>query len=276
MRPHLQRTNARALLIAVAVLAATATFFLGIWVGRRPGQRGAAMEAMAKIESARVDAIESATAPPIAGKTPISGANRLKEFKATLGEAAEKLSTEERKPLLAAQELVARIQPQMAEYETTLKALAEARYVAPASVKTQDELKARRALVQRFDDANEALVRYFKNAERDYRDALGKLGVTENLKQGVLDGFRRGGNFDLNLKIHESNRQLAASMQEMLKLLNREWGAWRTDERGAAIFDHEDAVKEFETLQGELTAAAAKHDAAEKKLIERAAKGARP
>ena len=41
-------------------------------------------------------------------------------------------------------------------------------------------------------------------------------------------------------------------MLEMLKLLDREWSAWRTDERGAAIFDHEDAVKEFETLQGEL------------------------
>jgi hypothetical protein len=78
------------------------------------------------------------------------------------------------------------------------------------------------------------------------------------------------------LKIHESNRQLAASMLEMLKLLEREWGAWRTDERGAAIFDHEDAVKEFETLQGELTAAAGRHDAAERKMIERAAKSQKP
>ena len=258
---------------AIALLI---TFALGFWIGRGSADSSAAKEARAKIESARLEAIESSALPPTDGRASMSGANRLKEFKATLGEAAGKLSLEERKPLLAAQELVARIQPQMAEYESTLKALAEARYVAPASIKTQDELKTRRELVQRFDDANEALVRYFKNAERDYRDALGKLGVADNLKEGVLAGFRRGGNFDLNLKIHESNRQLAASMQEMLKLFNREWGAWRTDERGAAIFDQEDAVKEFETLQGELTAAAARHDSAEKKLIERAAKGARP
>lgn len=231
---------------------------------------------MAKIESARVEAIEASADPQTDGSGSMTGARRLKEFKSTLEEAAGKLNPEERKPLLAAQELVARIQPQMAEYEATMKALAEARYVAPASIKTVEELKDRRALVQRFDDANEALIRYFKNAERDYRDALGKLGVADNLKQGVLEGFRRGGNFELNLKIHESNRQLAVSMQEMLKLLNREWGAWRTDERGAAIFDHEDAVKEFETLQGELTAAAARHDAAEKKLIERAAKSQKP
>lgn len=231
---------------------------------------------MAQIELARAAAIESSILPPKDGRAAMTGASRLQDFKVTLGEAAEKMSPEERKPLLAAQELVARIQPQMAEYETTMKALAEARYVAPASIKTQEELKARRALVQRFDDSNEALIRYFKNAENDYRDALGKLGVADNLKAGVLDGFRKGGNFDLNLKIHESNRQLAASMQEMLKLLNREWDAWRTDERGAAIFDHEDAVKEFETLQGELTAAASRHDAAEKKLIERAAKSQKP
>ena len=260
------------LLVRIAgILALLMVFAAGVWVGRRTAPPAGAGEAMAKIESERGQAIEAAALSQTAGRAPISGANRLKQFKATLKEAAEKLSEEERKPLLAARELVARMQPQMAEYETTLKALADARYVAPASIKTQDDLKARRSLVKRFSEANEALIRYFENAERDYRAALDKLGVADNLKEGVLDGFRRGGNFDLNLKIHESNRQLAASMQEMLKLLDREWGAWRTDERGAAIFDREDAVKEFETLQGDLTAAAVRHEAAEKKLIERAA-----
>ncbi|MEO7318503.1 MAG: hypothetical protein ABIZ56_05905 [Chthoniobacteraceae bacterium] len=260
------------LLVRIAgILALLMVFAAGVWVGRRSLRPSGAGEAMAKIESERVQAIEAVVLSQTAGRAPISGADRLKQFRATLKEAAEKLSEDERKPLLAARELVARVQPQMAEYETTLKALADARYVAPASIKTQDDLKARRSLVKRFSEANEALIRYFENAERDYRAALDKLGVADNLKQGVLDGFRRGGNFDLNLKIHESNRQLAASMQEMLKLLDREWGGWRTDERGAAIFDREDAVKEFETVQGDLTAAAVRHEAAEKKLIERAA-----
>ena len=259
-----------------SLLLLVAVFSLGFWEGRRSMKPSGASEAMAKIETARVQAIEAAAAPPAGGSPPMSGANRLKAFKTTLREAAEKLNGDERKPLLAAREIVGRIQPQMAEYETTLKALADARYVAPASIKTQDELKARKSLVKRFNESNEALIRYFENAERDYRAELDKVGVAEELKQGVLEGFRRGGNFDLNLKIHESNRQLAASMQEMLKLLDREWTSWRTDERGVVIFDHEDAVKEFETLQGELTAAAARHDAAEKKLIERAAKSQKP
>ena len=266
----------RVLAIFAGVLALSVVFALGVWVGRRSAKPNEAREALAKIETARVEAVEASSVPPLAGKVQQSGADRLKDFKATLGAAAEKMSADERKPLLAAQELVARIQPQMAEYEKSLKALSEARYVAPASIKTQEELRARAALVQRFNDANEKLVRYFKNAERDYRAALDKLGVAENLKEGVMTGFRRGGNFDLNLKIHESNRQLAASMQEMLKLLDREWTAWRTNEKGEVIFDHEDAVKEFETLQGELTAAAARHEAAEKKLIERAAKSRKP
>ena len=245
-------------------------------MGRRSIKASRTSEAMAKIESARANVVESAASTPAVGLAPVSGASRLKEFKATLGEAAGKMSTEERKPLLAAQELVARVQPKMAEYETTLKTLSDARYVAPASIKTQEDLKARRSLVKRFNESNEALIRYFQNAESDYRAALDKLGVAINLKEGVLAGFRRGGNFDLNLKIHESNRQLAASMLEMLKLLDREWGFWRTNERGAAIFDHEDAVKEFETLQGELTAAASRHEAAERMLIERAAKSQKP
>ena len=266
----------RVLAIFAGILALSVVFALGVWVGRRSAKPNEAKEALAKIETARVEAVEASSVPPLAGKVQQSGADRLKDFKATLGEAAGKMSADERKPLLAAQELVARIQPQMAEYEKSLKALSEARYVAPASIKSQDELRARAALVQRFNDANEKLVRYFKNAERDYRAALDKLGVADNLKEGVMTGFRRGGNFDLNLKIHESNRQLAASMQEMLKLLDREWTAWRTNEKGEVIFDHEDAVKEFETLQGELTASAARHEAAEKKLIERAAKSKKP
>lgn len=264
------------LAIIAGFLALAILFSLGVWVGRRSAKSGDANEAMAKIESARVQAIEAAAVPSNAGRNAMSGARRLQEFVATLGEAAGKMGADDRKPLLAARELVARVQPQMAEYETTLKALADARYVAPASIKSQDELNTRMALVQRFREANEALIRYFENAERDYRVALDKLGVAEKLKEGVLAGFRHGGNFDLNLKIHESNRQLAASMLEMLKLLDREWGSWRTDERGAAIFDREDAVKEFETLQGELTAAAARHEAAERKMVERAARIRKP
>ena len=275
MRPGIHLSD-RLLAICAGVLALLIVFAAGVLVGRRSVKPGAASEAMAKIENARVQVVEAAAAPAVVGKPPMSGADRLREFKTALREAAGKLNGDERKPLLAARELVAQVQPPMAEYETTLKALADARYVAPASIKTQDDLKARKSLVKRFNESNEALIRYFQNAERDYRAALDKLGVAENVKAGVIDGFRRGGNFDLNLKIHESNRQLAASMFEMLKLLDREWGSWRTDERGAAIFDHEDAVKEFETLQGELTAAAARHEAAERKLIERAAKSRKP
>ena len=270
------RFSDRRLAIIAGLIAIAGVFSLGVWVGRRSVKASRASEAMARIESARLQVVESAAALANPGGPPASGANRLKEFKATLREAAGKLNGDERKPLLAARELVSRVQPQMAEYETTLKALADARYVAPASIKTQDELKARRSLVKRFNEANEALIHYFENAERDYRAALEKLGVTDNVKRDVLAGFRRGGDFDLNLKIHESNRQLAASMLEMLKLLDREWSAWRTNERGAAIFDHEDSVKEFETLQGELTAAAARHEAAERALIERAATSRKP
>ena len=259
----------RALATVAGVLVIAGVFSLGVWVGRRSVKSSSTTEAFAKIESAPTETIEASTAPS-------SGANRLKEFKATLGAAADKMSETERRPLRAAQELVARMQPQMAAYEVSLAALSKARYVAPASIGTRDEIGARVALVQRFSDANEAMVRYFKNAERDYAAMLDELRVVDNLKEGVMDGFRRGGNFDLNLKIHESNSQLAKSMQEMLKLLDREWGAWRTNEKGDVIFDREDAVKEFETLQGELTAAAKSHEAAEKKLIERAAKTRKP
>jgi len=59
---------------------------------------------------------------------------------------------------------------------------------------------------------------------------------------------------------------------EMLKLLGREWDSWRTNDQNEVIFDHEDAVKEFETLQGQLTAAARRHEGAEKELLERTAK----
>ncbi len=271
MRAHLHRANGRALTIVAVVLTIAGVFALGVWAGRRSVGSSRKSEAFARIEDARVRAIEASSLPPLAGKEEASGADRLKGFKNALGEAAKKMDASERKPLLAAQDLIARIQPQMAEYEASLTALRKAGFVAPATLKTQDEIRARGGLVQRFNEANGALIRYFKNVERDYRAALDQMGVAGDVKESVLAGFRRGGNFDLNLKIHESNRQLAASMQEMLKLLSREWGAWRTNEKGEIIFDREDAVKEFETFQGELTAAAARHEDAERKLMERAA-----
>jgi len=258
------RSNRRSPTIVVAALALAGGFLLGVWVGRYSVRLSSSAEA-------RTQAITSASHPLAANATP-SGANRLEEFKTTLGAEAQKLSAEERKPLTAAQEVVARIQPQMAEYEAALNALSQASFVSPGTIKTPEELRARVDLVERFQKANEALAIYFQTAETGYRAALDKMGVAEKLKAGAIEGFSHGGNFDLNFKIHESNRRLAKSMLEMLKLLSREWGSWRTNDQNEVIFDREDAVKEFETLQGQLTAAARRHEAAEKDLLERTAK----
>jgi hypothetical protein len=258
------RSTGRSPTIFGGALALAAAFLLGIVVGRYSVKLSSSAEA-------RTQAITSASHPLAANATP-SGANRLEEFKSTLGAAAQKLSAEERKPLVAAQEVVARIQPQMTEYEAALNALSQASFVSPGTIKTEEELRARGELVERFQKANESLAVYFQTAEASYRAALDKLGVAEKLKAGAIEGFQRGGNFDLNFKIHEANRRLASSMLEMLKLLGREWDSWRTNDQNEVIFDHEDAVKEFETLQGQLTAAARRHEAAEKELIERTAK----
>jgi hypothetical protein len=263
----------RAIAIVLGAVALGGAFGVGVWVGRLSMKPHASGEALAKIESARIKAVKAATQPlgETAGQQ--SSAQRLEEFRVTLGEAAKNLNAEERKPLQAAQQLVARIQPQMREYEAALKALTVAGFVSPMTLKTQDDIRTRGALVKRFQAANEALADYFKNAEGNYRTALDKLGVNEKMRESVLVGFRRGGNFDLNLEIHEANRQLATTMLEMLKLLSDEWGAWRTNDANEVIFDHVEAVKEFEMLQGQLTFAATRQDAAQKKLIERAGKG---
>jgi hypothetical protein len=131
------------------------------------------------------------SASSLAENSTPSGANRLEEFKSTLGAAAEKLNAEERKPLEAAQSEVARIQPQMTEYEAALKALSEASFVSPGTIETEEELRARGKLVERFQRANEALAVYFQTAEANYRAALDKLGVPEKLK-AVRSGFTRG------------------------------------------------------------------------------------
>jgi hypothetical protein len=259
-----QRSHSRLPALFTGAIALVAAFFLGVWVGRYSAKLSGSAEA-------RTQTITSASHPLVANASP-TGANRLEEFKSTLGAAAQKLSAEERKPLVAAQEVVARIQPQMSEYEAALNALSQASFVSPGTIKTEEELRARGELVERFQKANEALAVYFQTAEANYRAALDKMGVAEKLKAGAIEGFQRGGNFDLNFKIHEANRRLASSMLEMLKLLGREWASWRTNDQNEVIFDHEDAVKEFETLQGQLTAAARRHEAAEKELIERTAK----
>ena len=258
------RSTGRSPRIVVRTVALAVAFLLGVLVGRYSVK-------LSPSADARTQAITSAS-HPLAGNATPSGANRLEEFKSTLGAEAQKLNAEERKPLVAAQETVARIQPQMAEYEAALSALSKASFVSPGTIDTEEELRSRGELVERFQKANEALTIYFQTAEASYRAALDKMGVPEKLKAGAIEGFRHGGNFDLNFKIHESNRRLAASMLEMLKLLGREWGSWRTNDQNEVIFDHEDAVKEFETLQGQLTAAARRHEAAEKELLERTAK----
>ena len=228
-------------------------------------------KAVATIEAARDEVIESTFREQATGPSAPAAEHPLENFKDTLGDVAARMNAEERKPLLAAQQLVARIQPKTAEYESAFKALSDAGFVAPATIRSMEELRQRGALVQRLGIANDALLEYFRNAEPNYRKALEELGVEATMKKGVLTAFRRG-NFDLSLKIHEANRRLTETMLELLKLLSREWGSWKTNESGEVIFDRQEAVHEFESLQAQLAKAAAARATAEKELIQRAQK----
>jgi hypothetical protein len=81
-RSCLQRSSSRSSATLAGTIALAAAFFLGVWVGRYSAKLSGSAEA-------RTQTITSASHPLAANATP-SGANRLEEFKSTLGAEAQK------------------------------------------------------------------------------------------------------------------------------------------------------------------------------------------
>ena len=132
-----------------------------------------------------------------------------------------------------------------------------------STVKTKDDLQARRDLLREMLQTNQELRVFRDSLESKFRHALQNAGVSgeslENSMSVLTSKFQRGGKN--RVRLEKANDVWAASAIAMMDLLDAEWGTWRFADNKIA-FDQDDAARRYNDMadanvkaSGELVAA---------------------
>lgn len=194
-------------------------------------------------------------------------AARIHDYTMKIGDAALAMKPEERKPLFAAQRVYAQMAKPMAAYEEAFKQLSDAGFASAATLRTPESIAERLEMVRHFEIANRDLREFYKHIDKRYREEIEKEELPAATRAGVIEGFRRGANVDLNLTIRRCDDQLAKALRRVLELMTREWGQWKVAPDGDALFLNESARAEYAELLKQIRATTEQQQNAQRELL---------
>ncbi|MES2571933.1 MAG: hypothetical protein V4710_18005 [Verrucomicrobiota bacterium] len=128
------------------------------------------------------DPVDILKESPSGGPGPEDVAARINDYTARISEAAAAMNPNERKALLAAQRVFAPMVPKMAAYERAVKTLNDAGITSPATLSSQEVLRERIGMIRRLKLANNALLEFYRNVEKNYRLELDKEKLPPTVK----------------------------------------------------------------------------------------------
>lgn len=258
--------------IALVILFVALLIGLGLGgvLGKKYASRMDRRAKLAEVERQRRELVDSARTSVEEGK--LSGASdRLTKFGESIGKAAESTSGAEKQGLLVAQRTLQSLAPALSAYEKAYKELEEAEPMEVQKIDSREALASRRAAARQFADANDELLKIIGGIESRVRAELEKEGYPERKREEFVAGFLRSANIELTLKVRECDREFSETLQKVLALLDREWGAWRVKD-GNVQLDKTPAVEEYNGLIGKLDDIGVRQAAAQDELVNRTSK----
>lgn len=258
------------IVLAILFVALLIGLGLGGVLGKRYAARLDRRAKLAEVEKQRRELVDSARASVEEGK-PSGASDRLTKFGESIGKAAESTSGAERQGLLVAQRTLQSMAPSLGAYEKAYKELQEAEPMEVQKIDSREALASRRAAAKQFAEANEELLKIIGGIEARVRVELEKEGYPERKRDEFVAGFLRSANVDLTLKVRECDREFTETIQKVLALLDREWGAWKVQD-GNIQLDKAPAVEEYNGLIGKLEEIGVRQAAAQDELVNRTSK----
>jgi len=81
---------------------------------------------------------------------------------------------------------------------------------------------------------------FLENSGRKIKDNLDKRNLTQSYIQTVMEGFYKTSDLDRKIEFQELNLKIWKEIENILKILKREWGEWEySEEEGKVLFDSE-------------------------------------
>lgn len=260
------------LLVALVIGVGTGVFFGTKFLTKAVAARTERRAKLAELEKQRRELLDAAKNSVETG-SPDGAADRLSKFGDSIGNAAESLNGIEKQGLRVAQRILQSMAPAVSAYEVAFRELQTANVLGVDTIDSKDAIASRVVVIKKFDEANENLVQLVKNLEPRIRAELEKEGFPKTNRDEFVNGFLKSANVDLTLTVRQCDTDLAAAMQKIMALLDREWGAWKA-ENGAINFNRVPATEEYNGLISKIDELGERQATAQQELLKRTGKAA--
>jgi type II secretory pathway pseudopilin PulG len=223
-------------------------------------------QAFEEVHTAAVDLRSQAVAALTNAQTGGVDAQQLRQ---SLSRAEEKSSGETAALLKGNRLYLERLQSYQEAYARAANELTAAKVLAAANLTQRGQINSRKALVQKFLDANDACKTFVLQGESNYREELAAAGVAPAQTQAAVNGFRRSlaAQSPLMANIRVADDRMGRAMLGVLDLFDTHWDQWSYDaSAGVVRFQNNAALGQYNALMAEIKQAGADQAAAQKRL----------
>lgn len=245
---------------------------VGFGVQRFGQQRQRSRAALQELERVQQQTLEEQRRALSESQDGVTGASeRLARSGSALGDAARKVSGDDRKVLEAGQHLYVNLQPRLQTYEAAFGALRDAGLFEPKTLQSKEAIAARRDLLRALAAANEDLAAAYSGMVGAFRAELQAAGISA-LRAGVeVRSFEGAAHLPDQLQLREQDRQMTRAGDDLLDLLGREWGQWNVGADGRIVFRKQAALTRFQSASQRLVAAGQAQQQLQQRMMDRAA-----
>jgi hypothetical protein len=154
-------------------------------------------------------------------------------------------------------------------YAQAASDLTAAKVVMVANLERRSQISGRKAVVQKFLDANDALKTFILQSELNLRKELTDAGVSAQQTEGALKGFRKTWQpqAQLLMSIRDADDRFGHQLLEVLDLFDGQWGQWRYDTSANVVrFEDGNALRKYKALMAEIKQTSGDQAAAQQRL----------
>jgi hypothetical protein len=223
-------------------------------------------QSIQELHSAVVDVrTQAAAALTNGGKTTVDS----QEVFRSLNRLAENGSGDTAAVANGSQLFLKRLQSYQRAYSRAASELTAAKVLTASNLTQRAQIADRKAIVQKFLDANHDLKTFLVQSKSNYRQEMTAAGISPEQIQAALNGF--GKNWDSHgpfiVIIRETDDDLGHAMLGVLNLFDTQWGQWSYDTSARLVrFQDHTTLVQYNALMAEIKQAASDQAAAQKRL----------
>jgi uncharacterized membrane protein YeaQ/YmgE (transglycosylase-associated protein family) len=155
-------------------------------------------------------------------------------------------------------------------YETSSLELQSAHVLQTSDLKTQRQIAERKAIVQKFLEANDSLKAFVSQSALNYRKELVNLKVPQERVDAAMRGFEKTSSPQVTIviEIRSADDRMGAAMLGILDLLNSNWDNWHFNQTtGKLRFDNAATLQRYNAYIAEINQAGTDQAMAQNRLV---------